>query len=157
MRKKRTLTEFTSDLFKLFKIEARANMILGIGFLSYILMFELFIHDRPSCLIKNMTGIPCPTCGMTRAYKYFLHGDFQEAFYYHPLFLLVIPVAFIIFFRKDPFVEKFYKSKTLWSIIFVLTFGVYFFRMITVYPEPPLNPVDSIYKVLSESIRNLFK
>ncbi len=156
MRKKRAFTEFISDLFKLFKQESRANMVFAIGFAVYILSFELLFHDRSNCLIKNVTGIPCPTCGMTRAYKYFLHGDFKEAFYFHPLFLLVIPVAFIVFFRKDPFVEKFYKSKTLWIIVFVVTIGVYIIRMITVYPEPPLDPQDSLYKIAFDSIRDLF-
>ncbi len=157
MKKRRTSLEFISDLFTLFKLEARANFIFGLGFAAYILSFELFFHDRSSCIIKNITGLPCPTCGMTRAYKYFLQGEFKDAFYYHPLFLLVIPVAVIIFFRKDPLIEKVYKNKAFWIIIFTVTIGVYIFRMFTIYPEPPLDPQDSLYKILFDSIRGLFK
>ena len=41
-------------------------------------------------------GIPCPFCGMTRAFLCVLKGDLIEAFYFHPLWPLVI-VAGIIF------------------------------------------------------------
>ena len=41
------------------------------------------------CPIRYVTGIPCPGCGLTRAYWAVLHLDFAAAFSYHPLFWLV--------------------------------------------------------------------
>ena len=38
------------------------------------------------CVIRGLTGIPCPSCGMTRAIASFLRLDFAAAFYFHPLF-----------------------------------------------------------------------
>ena len=38
------------------------------------------------CLILAWTGLPCPTCGMTRATLCLLTGRFAEIFDYHPLF-----------------------------------------------------------------------
>ena len=38
------------------------------------------------CLLLAWTGLPCPTCGMTRATLHLISGDFFEAFGYHPLF-----------------------------------------------------------------------
>lgn len=38
------------------------------------------------CLWLAWTGLPCPTCGMTRATLSFVFGRFTEAFAFHPLF-----------------------------------------------------------------------
>ena len=38
------------------------------------------------CWIKSLFGIPCPGCGMTRAYVRVLHFDFMGAFQYHAMF-----------------------------------------------------------------------
>src|SRR4051794_29107074 len=33
-------------------------------------------HSGPSaCPFRDLTGVPCPMCGATRAFVYFLHGD----------------------------------------------------------------------------------
>ena len=44
------------------------------------------------CIFRFTTGVPCPGCGMTRAYAALLRGDVAAAFAYHPLFWTV-PVA----------------------------------------------------------------
>jgi hypothetical protein len=43
-------------------------------------------------LFKQLTGLPCPGCGLTRAYQAAWKGNYAEAFSWHPLFWLV-PVA----------------------------------------------------------------
>ena len=48
-----------------------------------------------TCPIKELTGIPCPGCGMTRAYLSLLQGDISAAFAFHPLFPTV-PVAYLM-------------------------------------------------------------
>lgn len=60
------------------------------------------------CILKQTTGIPCPSCGSTRAILSILHGDFLQAFQWNPLgfllilFLIVLPVWILIdLFRKD--------------------------------------------------------
>lgn len=47
------------------------------------------------CPFLYFFGIPCPGCGMTRALLSAVRFDFREAFYYHPLFGVVI--VFIIY------------------------------------------------------------
>jgi hypothetical protein len=37
------------------------------------------------CLIKRLTGVPCPTCGFTRGALSFLHGQAGRAWLYNPL------------------------------------------------------------------------
>lgn len=39
------------------------------------------------CPVYRLTGIPCPGCGLTRAWCCFLAGDWKSAVGYHPLFL----------------------------------------------------------------------
>ena len=44
-----------------------------------------FFQSIPLCPLKFWTGIPCPLCGMSRAFASISHGDFNEAVRYHPL------------------------------------------------------------------------
>lgn len=39
----------------------------------------------PRCLLHAATGIPCPTCGMTRSTWHLLHGEIGRAFLLNPL------------------------------------------------------------------------
>lgn len=47
---------------------------------------------RPICGFKNLTGLPCPLCGGTRAAQCILSGDFPHALYLNPLALPVVAV-----------------------------------------------------------------
>jgi len=35
-------------------------------------------------------GMPCPGCGITRAFCFASHGQFRDAFVYHPLWPLIL-------------------------------------------------------------------
>lgn len=37
----------------------------------------------PTCLLRILTGLPCPGCGMTRAWVHVAHGDLLTAFEYN--------------------------------------------------------------------------
>lgn len=45
------------------------------------------------CPVLLVAGVPCPTCGITRAVRLALHGDFAGATRLHPLVWLAVPVA----------------------------------------------------------------
>ena len=49
-----------------------------------------------SCPIELVTGHPCPTCGITRATRLALHGDFAGATRMHPIVWLVVPVVSLL-------------------------------------------------------------
>lgn len=60
------------------------------------------------CILKQATGIPCPSCGSTRAVLCILHGNFSQALQWNPLgfllilFLIILPVWIVIdILRKD--------------------------------------------------------
>ncbi|MFA5072524.1 MAG: DUF2752 domain-containing protein [Nitrospirota bacterium] len=44
----------------------------------------------PSCVFQDMSGIPCPTCGTSRALISFAQGDIIHAFVHNPMVLIVV-------------------------------------------------------------------
>jgi hypothetical protein len=55
-------------------------------FLALSLLLAVFLLIAPSgfialfpCVFKQLTGIPCPTCGITRTAGFLVHGDIRAA------------------------------------------------------------------------------
>lgn len=63
---------------------------LGAGVLALWVALEL------PCVIRCVTGIPCPMCGMSRAWLAFLRLDLGAAFTYHGMFWCV-PLFFLLY------------------------------------------------------------
>ncbi|MEO5838585.1 MAG: DUF2752 domain-containing protein [Acidimicrobiales bacterium] len=42
------------------------------------------------CPFRRVTGVWCPTCGMTRAVAWMAHGDLHQSLRYHPLAPLLL-------------------------------------------------------------------
>ena len=66
----------------------------------------------PLCLVKGLTGLDCPGCGMTRAFLFIGHGRFADAAAMHPFgipaFLIVAGMAatgIVRIFRNRPHVN----------------------------------------------------
>ena len=79
-------------------------------------------HEATSlCLLKHTTGIPCPSCGSTRAVISILHGDFFQALSWNPLgyllllLLIILPVLifFDSIFKKDSLLRFYGKVEML--------------------------------------------
>ena len=47
----------------------------------YLLLYVFGV----GCLFRRVTGIPCPGCGMTRAWLSLLRGDLAGMLYHHPM------------------------------------------------------------------------
>jgi hypothetical protein len=109
------------------------------------------------CIVKDLIGIPCPGCGLTRATFAFLSLDFKSAFYYHPLFWLVPPVFFLSVYGKKPL----FNNKKIEIVIYVtaisLFLGVYIYRMLTLFPsvEPMTINNNSILLTFLRIIKSL--
>lgn len=66
-----------------------AGLLLGI-FAAVVL---LTVHFAPffmenlhyQCWVRSHSGILCPGCGGTRAFFYFLQGEFVLSFFFHPV------------------------------------------------------------------------
>jgi len=98
-------------------------------------------HIAGICLIKNITSIPCPSCGSTRSVLSILKGNFLESLYWNPLglllftFLVIAPlwIGYDYVFKKETFFN-FYKKKeetlrqkkaALPAILFVLLIWIW--------------------------------
>ncbi len=77
-------------------------------------------HQESSiCIMKQMTGISCPSCGSTRSILSILHGNFAEAAQWNPLgflmlmLMIILPVWIIydLIWGKDSFFVFYVKAE----------------------------------------------
>ncbi len=110
----------------------RALSCIGALFVAWLALYLLDI----GCVFRLMTGIPCPGCGMTRAWLAALRLDFAAAFAYHPLFW-VVPIAFVLaFVREEVASSKLKRGIDIAVIVLcVLVVAVWIVRLI--------NPADA--------------
>lgn len=45
------------------------------------------------CTLRRVTGVPCPTCGSTRAVAAIFSGDLAAAFFYNPLVVVMLALG----------------------------------------------------------------
>jgi hypothetical protein len=51
----------------------------------------------PDCVFKELTGMPCPTCGATRSVVHLAHGEIISAIAMNPLITLCLITATVYF------------------------------------------------------------
>lgn len=84
------------------------------------------------CLFKEITGIPCPGCGSTRAIISLFHGDVGQALWYNPMavvllvlfvFIAVYSVFDWILRKREPWHKEsiynkiFHRRWPVWTIV----------------------------------------
>lgn len=86
------------------------------------------------CPLYNIVGIPCPSCGMTRAFFSLLHGDFKMAFAFHPMWWTIPLVICVVIFRNTRFGRVLFRPWAAWVLlaIFIVTYAV---RMFYLFPN----------------------
>lgn len=115
----------------------KGTIFLALIILSvYIVLFSLGI----SCPIKFIFGVSCPGCGMTRATLSALKLDFGKAFYYHPLWIILLPsVALCILFLKRRKMGAYRVTLALLITAFIVTYLIRLFdpsdAIVTFSPE----------------------
>jgi hypothetical protein len=71
----------------------------GIALLSLLAArFGPLASMVPSCAFMGLLGVPCPTCGSTRAVLHLSHGEIASALTMNPIVTLVIVFAVLFFF-----------------------------------------------------------
>ena len=75
------------------------------------------------CLIKNMTNIPCPSCGTTRSVLSLLNGNFSQALHLNPMgfivasIMILSPIWIVIdFARSSSSLFNFYRKAEFYLI-----------------------------------------
>jgi hypothetical protein len=75
-------------------LRKRALITLAVFAGGFALAASRLPLQLPSvCMFKNITGLPCSGCGMTRAFCALAHGDIHQAFH---LNIASIPLALIL-------------------------------------------------------------
>ena len=101
-------------------------MLYNVHMKKYLIMIIcglILLAGIFKCPVYETIGIPCPTCGITRAYKLFLTGHIKDAFMMHPLFLL--PAVFL--FRP-------FRSKRILAGVIIVFIAVYIIRFRQLFP-----------------------
>ncbi|MEO8044385.1 MAG: DUF2752 domain-containing protein [Spartobacteria bacterium] len=71
-------------------------LLVSLGAFSLAALWFTARLPTPHCFFHSFTGLPCPTCGATRAAYQFLHGHFGAAFLFNPLAFLAY-LALLVF------------------------------------------------------------
>lgn len=100
---------------------------IALGAVALDVLRRIFLGNE--CGIKQLFGIACPACGMTRAYLSLLMLDLEKAFYYNPAFL-TYPIALLT--GVLAVLDK--KHRALYITLFILAiavlFAVWIYRLI---------------------------
>lgn len=98
-----------------------------------------------TCPFFKFTGIPCPSCGLTRSLISLSQGDFKTSWQYHSFGLVLTAIATVtipylltelIFNKKlsNPFLAFLISRSSQWLLgIFFLSY--YFYRLGMGYPD----------------------
>ena len=90
-------------------------IIMALVVVYFIIMLKFF----PGCWIKKIFGIPCPTCGMTRAWFAAFRLDFGRAFSMHPMFWSVPILVLYVLAEGKPLKNE----KLNWTILGIILAG----------------------------------
>ena len=66
----------------------RWTIAFGLALLAAVYVSSFFLtadSDNVLCALRAATGVPCPLCGMSRAFISISHGEFARAVSFHPL------------------------------------------------------------------------
>jgi hypothetical protein len=67
---------------------------IAVAFFAWGHVTRLAFHW--DCPVRTLLHVPCPTCGMTSAFRAMLHVDFVGATRTHPLALVVVPFVIVL-------------------------------------------------------------
>lgn len=96
-------------------------LLLTACFLGYCWLFFSINYNEnlhfSSCFMKNITDIPCPSCGTTRAITQLINGHLKDSLLLNPfgivvaILMILIPfwIVFDFLFKRDSF-YLFYKK-----------------------------------------------
>lgn len=107
---------------------------IGIGAYLVYRFFTLKLWGS-SCPMVLLCGIPCPGCGLTRAFKYFFSFQFSNAFQINATVFIWIPFLIWIFICRY-ILNKNYRFTDFIFVFFILVSLFYYtYMMIEWYPN----------------------
>ena len=100
---------------------------LGLAYLFYKINYSESSH-LTVCIIKNVTGYACPSCGTTRAVQLFLQGEIAASVLMNPFGILVailmiispIWILFDLITKKETFFFWYKKTEEIIRIKWIV-------------------------------------
>ena len=97
----------------------------------FLLFFSTALNNQSFCIFKNITGIPCPSCGSTRATLLLFHGEFGKSISINPfgiitnllILLSIVWMVMDIILSRDtflPFLKKTWDFRIQLIIILIV-------------------------------------
>ena len=65
-----------------------------------LMPIDFFDKGESLCLSKQLAGISCYACGMTKAVMHFVHFDFLGAWNFNQLSFIVVPMLFPLWLKS---------------------------------------------------------
>ncbi len=85
------------------KGDLRMLQILSLFVIAAAILMPMDGTGFSICVFYNLTGIPCPGCGLTRSVTHSLHGGLHAAFLYNPFGPLI--ALLVVFFALSAFLR----------------------------------------------------
>jgi hypothetical protein len=98
-------------------------------FAGYLAIHALLERSLHLCWFRTLTGINCPTCGISRAFLALSESHFVQAFLYNPLILLlalgaILQVTSTLAFKRRLALSASPKERKVLLIIFLILFAL---------------------------------
>lgn len=128
------LKEVTGLIWK--DIRDSKAIILSIS-MYFVIMWTFF---QTSCSFVLFTGYPCPACGMTRAGRSLLRGNFVNAWEIHPFIYLFVALVIVAIVKRYFLKQSLYTLKRWVTALVIAACIFYVYRMYRYFPgEPPIS------------------
>ena len=69
-------------------------------FVLWLLPSDFFDKGESLCLSKNLAGVECYACGLTKATMHFVHFQFEAACDFNKLSFIVVPMLFPLWLKS---------------------------------------------------------
>lgn len=131
----------------------RRIIVLLLSAVAALLLYGVYTFGGVPCPTKMITGIPCPSCGISRALGSLARGKIAESFQWHPLWPLALAWPVLYFLQQSerfPQLSRLWRRRSLWIAALALLLAVYLLRMGLLFPHKP--PLDFQKDALLPSI-----
>lgn len=68
---------------------------ISVAGIVWLILNHYFSTAIPVCIFRKITGIPCPSCGITGTIESFF-GNYDHFMFFNPLGIIVFPVIIIV-------------------------------------------------------------
>ena len=114
----------------------RRKYFLPSGLVSYLYLKNYYSLPGISCPLRQITGVPCPTCFLTRSTCLALQGDLEDSFKMH-IFGPFIALFLIIWSVRSIKTKKFFPFLITERVLIIGSLSLlcyWIIRMFTGFP-----------------------